>query len=95
MASNSKKQRRIQNEIAGLEIKKRNGMVQAILAFVALAVLISIKVNLVAQGFEWANSIIANGAIFILALVAAGFAGIGTRNWQRARRAIESLRNQL
>lgn len=95
MASNSKKQRRIQNEIAGLEIKKRNGMVQAILAFVALAVLISIKLNLVAQGFEWANSIVANGAIFILALVAAGVAGIGTRNWQRARRAIESLKNQL
>ena len=91
----SKKERRAREEIAQLEIKKRNGMMRAVAAFAGLAVLIAIKVNLAYQGVEWANTMIANGAIFILAVVAAAIAGMGTRTWNRARMQIQALQIKL
>ena len=95
MASNSKKSKRLQNEIAQLTIKKRNGMMRAVGAFVAIFVLIALKTGFTTAGYEWANTQIANMGIFILALVAAGVVGIGTRDWNRARKAIAAREQQM
>lgn len=87
----SKKEQRQQAQIAELEIKKRNGMMRAVAAFVVLFVLIFIKTSLTSAGVEWANSQIANMGIFVIAIVAAGFCGIGTRDWNRARKALDAI----
>lgn len=94
MASNKKKQR-LKNEIAHLEIKKRNGLMRGIAAFVVMIVLIALKTGFTTAGYEWANTMVANMAIFILAIVAAGIAGVGMRDWQRARLAIRAREQQL
>lgn len=95
MASISKKQRRLENEIAQLKIKKRNGLMRAAAAFVAMVVIIALKTSFTTAGYEWANTQIANMGIFILALVAAGVVGIGTRDWNRAKKAIEAREQQM
>lgn len=91
--SNKKKQR--ENQIAELKIKKRNGLMRAIVAFVGLAVCIFIKLSLTNMGFEWANSNVANMIIFVLALVAAGIAGFGSRDWMRSKQKIAQIRAQM
>lgn len=93
--SGSGKKRRLQEEIVQLEIKKRNGMMRAAAAFVGMAVLIAIKVGFSLQGAQWANTEIANLVIFLLAIVAAGIAGIGTRDWSRARNELRAKQAKL
>lgn len=87
--------KKAQAKIAQLEIKKRNGLMRCIAAIVCMVVLIAVKLSFTYAGAEWANSMVANGALFILALVAAGFAGIGSRDWTRARKEIEGLQQQM
>ncbi len=94
MASNKKRQR-IENEIAQLEIKKRNGLMRGVAAFVGMVVIIVVKTSLTTAGYEWANTQWVNLGMFVLALVAAGVAGIGMRDWQRARNAIKAREQQL
>ncbi len=95
MARTSKKKKVIQEQIYELERKKRNGMLRAVIAFAALAFCIWIKLMLEGQGVEWASSMVANLALFVLALVAAGVAGLGTRAWQQARTQIARLEKML
>lgn len=95
MARNSKKKKVIQEQIYQLERQKRNGMLRAVVAFAALAFCIWIKLTLQGQGVEWANSTFANLVLFVLALVAAGVAGMGTRAWQKARAQIARLEKKL
>ena len=95
MGSNSKKRAKLQQQIEELEIKKRNGLMRAIAAFVGLFVLIAIKTYFVSAGFEWANSTFANMGIFMLAIVAAGVAGMGTRAWKRSKDKITDLRSRV
>lgn len=90
-----KKQAGLQQRIAELEIKKRSSMMGAIAAFIIMIVLIVLKLTLQGNGAEWANSTFANMAIFIAAIVLAGAAGIGTRNWNRARKEIDAIRMKL
>ena len=94
MSRGSNKKKQLQNQIAQLEIKKRNGLMRAIAAFVGLAVIIFVKISLVNAGIEWANSNAANIVIFVLALVAAGIAGFGSRDWSRSRQKIQQLQAQ-
>lgn len=94
MAGNKKK-KRLENEIAQLEIKKRNGLMRGIAAFVGMFVLIALKTGFTVTGYEWANTQFANMGIFILALVAAGIAGLGMRDWQRSKQAIQAKEQQL
>lgn len=86
---------RLQQREGELELAKRNGMMRCIAAIICFTVLIIVKLSLVYSGVEWANSMAANAAIFILALVAAGFAGIGTRDWRRAKDELEGIRQKL
>ena len=62
-----------------------------IAAVVIMVVLIFIKTTATIQGAAWANTQMANMAIFVAAIVAAGFAGYGSRRWNRARKEIISL----
>lgn len=85
--------RNTQQRIAELEHKKRSGLIRCVASIVLFAIIIALKLSL-QPVFVWLNSTAANAAIFILALVAAGFAGIGSRDWTRARRELESLSNR-
>ncbi len=90
MSSRKSKGRREQR-LQELEVKKRNGFIQVIAAVVIMVVLILIKTTATIQGAAWANTQMANMAIFVAAIVAAGFAGYGSRRWNRARKEIISL----
>ncbi len=90
--SSKKSKGRQAKRIQELEVKKRSGMLQAVAAFVIMVVLIFIKTTFSAMGAEWADAFATNAVIFILALVAAGFAGYGTRRWNRARKELDQLK---
>lgn len=94
MARKSNKKRLLQEQIAELEIRKRNGLMRAVAAFVGLAVIIAVKLSLEGQGVEWASSTFANLGLFVLAVVAAGVAGMGTRAWRKSRDQIQTLKNK-
>ena len=91
----SKKQNKAQLKIAQLEIKKRNGLLVCVAAFVGVAVVIALKLFFQYQmGLEWANSQFASLGLFIIAVVGAGFAGWGTRSWRKARDEIRMLQDK-
>ncbi len=90
MSSKKNKGRQAQR-IQELEVKKRSGLIQAVAAIVIMVVLIIFKTTFSAAGYEWANSQLANMIIFVCALVAAGFAGYGSRRWSRARKELSGL----
>ena len=94
MGRGGNKKRNAQVRIAHLQIKKRNGILVAVAAFVGLAVVIALKLTLQGQGFEWLNSTFGNMGIFILAIVCAGIAGWGTRTWNRARKEIAIIESR-
>lgn len=90
MSSKKSKANRAQR-IQELEVKKRTGLIQVVAAIVIMVVLIIIKTTFTTAGAEWANSQVANMAIFLCAIVAAGFAGYGSRRWSRARKELDAL----
>lgn len=95
MSRGGKKRKNAQIKIAQLEIKKRNGLMVAAAAFVGLAALIALKLTLEGQGVEWANSTFANMGLFVMAVVAAGVAGWGTRSWRKSRDEIRRLQGNF
>ncbi len=90
MSSKKSKGRRAQR-IQELEVKKRAGFIQVVAAVVIMVVLILIKTTFATMGVEWANTQFANSTIFACAIIAAGFAGYGSRKWSRARKELDSL----
>lgn len=93
MGRGGNKKKNAQIRVANLQIKKRNGILVAVAAFVGLAVVIALKLML--QGnMEWLNSTFANMGMFILAIVCAGIAGWGTRTWNRARKEIAIIESR-
>lgn len=95
MSRVSNKQKKIRQEIAHLESQKKIGLLRAIASFLGLFILIALKTTFQMQGQEWANSMYVNLGLFILALVAAGVAGLGTRKWSLARKEISRLEKML
>ncbi len=91
MMSSKKNKARREERIQELEVKKRSGLLQVVAAIVIMVVLIIVKTTFSTMGAEWANSQIANMSIFICAIVAAGFAGAGSRRWSRARKELDAL----
>ncbi len=90
----NKKRAQLTAEIDSLYEKKRTGLLQAVISFAAMAFVIWIKLMFQMQ-IEWLNSTPANLGLFVLTIVAAGVCGIGTRNWNRARKRIEYLESLL
>lgn len=95
MARGGNKKAKLQQQIAQLDLKRRNGMMRCIAAIVGFAVLIVLKLSLSSSGAAWADTEVANGVFFVMALVAAGIAGIGSRDWKRARDEIAALSQRL
>ena len=60
MSRGSNKKKNAQMKIAQLEIKKRNGLIVAVAVFVALAVVIALKLSFEAQGAPWATTPVAS-----------------------------------
>ena len=88
-------QKEIRNRIAELKIIKRSGLIRAVAAFVGMVVLIAVYLTFQYQGAEWANSTFGSMALFLLAIVAAGVAGLGTRRWKLARNEMLELQKKL
>lgn len=88
-------QKDIKRQINELNIVKRSAMMRAVAAIVGMAALIAVFLTLQAQGFEFANSQFGNLFLFILAVVASGIAGMGTRKWKRAKDKITYLEKNL
>lgn len=91
----SKGQRRIEQQIDELEIKKRSGLVRMVFAIVFFAALIVVKTGLVNAGVAWANDMYVNMVFFALAVVFAAVAGLGSRAWSVSSRKIKALRAQM
>lgn len=91
----SKGQRRIEQQIDELEIKKRSGLVRMVFAIVFFAALIVVKTGLASAGVAWANDSFVNAGFFILAVVFAAVAGLGSRAWSVSNRKIKDLRAQM
>lgn len=95
MARNSNKKAKLQQQIAESDLRRRNGMMRCIAAIVGFAVLIILKLSLSGSGVEWVDTMAANATFFVMALVAAGIAGIGSRDWKRAKDEGDALRQKL
>lgn len=95
MARGTKKQAKAQAKIMQLEIKKRNGLLVAVTAFVCMIVIIALKLFFQYQmNAEWADTAFASMGLFITAIVAAGVAGWGTRSWRKARDEIRLIQSK-
>ena len=90
-----KKGKSAAQQIEELRVKRRSGLIKVIAAVAGLTVLIIVKQNLVAAGVEWASGEVGSYAIFAAALVAAGFAGYGSRDWYKAGQKIEQLQSGM
>ena len=88
-------QKDIRNRISELKIIKRSGLMRAVAAIVGMAVIIAVYLTFQAQGAEWANSTFGSMGLFILAIVAAGIAGLGTRRWKLAKNEMDELQKKL
>ena len=88
-------QKEIRNRIAELKIIKRSGLLRAVAAFIGMAAIIAVYLTFQIQGAEWANSAFGSMAIFILAVVAAAIAGMGTRRWKLAKNEMDALQKKL
>lgn len=91
----SKGQRRIEQQIDELQIKKRSGLVRMVFAIVLFAALIVVKTGLVNAGVAWANDSFVNAGFFMLAVVFAAVAGMASRTWSVSSRKIKDLRAQM
>ena len=86
--------KKIQSEIAELEIEKRHGLIRLVAGIVLFIIAAALKQWFMVQGAEWANSTFANLFIFMFAVAMALVAGLGSRDYMRAHDKINRLRNK-
>lgn len=92
MSKGIKKKSQAQARILELQMKQRNGILIAVAAFVCVAAVIGLKLFFQYQlNAAWAGTEFASLGLFIIALIGAGFAGWGTRNWRKARDQIKII----
>ncbi len=91
----SNKKQRLLDEIAELEVKKRNGLVRVLAAIIIFVVMTAVKQSLVAQGVALASDFFVNALFYITVLVLAGVAGFGSRDYARASNALRDARARL
>ena len=95
MAQVSNKKRRQLEQIEQLELKKRSGLVRVLAAIVAFVVVTAVKESCVAAGIALASDMFVNIAFYLLALVLAGVAGFGSRDYMRASNAIRDIQAKM
>lgn len=91
----SGKKQRLLEEIAELEVKKRNGLMRLVGAIIVFVVITAVKEILVAQGVAIASDMMVNALFYITALVLAGVAGFGSRDYVRANGQLRAAREKL
>jgi high-affinity Fe2+/Pb2+ permease len=95
MGKTNTKRIKLENKIYNYEKKAKKSLIIAVAAFVICAIFIALKLYFTGLGMEWASNDFANMTTFIVAVVAAAFAGIGARDWMRARNEIKALRAKI
>ena len=80
---------------AELEVKKRNGLMRLVGAIIVFVVITAVKETLVAQGVAIASDMMVNALFYITALVLAGVAGFGSRDYVRANGQLRAAREKL
>lgn len=95
MSKGVKKKQRMAAELEELSLKKRSGLIRVIIAVAVFVVVTAVKETAVAQGVELASDMFVNAAFYIMALVLAGVAGYGARDYVRANNQMRAIQAKL
>ena len=92
MAKNmSKKERKLREQIEELKQKKTRGFTQAGIGIIVFVLFLIIRQVLVANGIIDPETLVVNIVTYALAVVAAGFVGIGALHYSKASTKIKEL----
>ena len=86
----SKKQRR-NEEIERLQLQKREGVIKIVIAVVLFVIVATVRQSLLMSQVEWVTSTFVSMGIFIFAMGMALLAGIGGRDYSRARMKLRQM----
>lgn len=95
MGHGGNKKQRLRKELEEAQLRKRSGLIRLILAIVIFIVVTAIKQAAVVAGVAIASHMVTNAAFYIMALVLAGVAGYGARDYVRANNDIRALNAKL
>lgn len=95
MSKGAKKKQRMMANLEEMELKKRSGLIRVVAAVVIFVVVTAIKEAGVQAGVELASDMFVNAAFYIMALVLAGVAGYGARDYVRANNEIRAIQTKL
>lgn len=95
MSKGVKKKQRMEAELEELSLKKRSGLIRVIIAVAVFVVVTAVKEAAVAQGVALASDMFVNAAFYIMALVLAGVAGYGARDYVRANNQMRDIQAKL
>ena len=88
----NKSQKAIEQQIAELELKKRNGIIKIVGAIAAFILIAVVHTWIIMSSNAEADNVFIRGLVYVSAMVCAGFAGYGTRDVYRASNAIRDIR---
>ena len=91
----SKKERKLREEIAELEQKKTHGFMQTAGGIIIFVLFLIIRQVLVANGMLDPETVAASVVTYAIAVVAAGFVGIGAYRYSRAKTKIGDLQSRI
>ena len=91
----SKKERKLREEIAELEQTKTRGFMQTAGGIIIFVLFLIIRQVLVANGMFDPETVSASVATYAIAVVAAGFVGIGAYRYSRAKTKISELQSRI
>ncbi len=94
MGRGAKELRRREAEAGRARAKARSGMARLVAAVAGFAAIALVRQALLFQGVEAASSPVASIMVFATALVLAGVAGYGARDYARARQTLRDLRGK-
>ncbi|NGM16429.1 hypothetical protein GMI70_00115 [Eggerthellaceae bacterium zg-893] len=95
MGHSSTKKKRLLEQKAELKSKRRSGLIRVIAPIAGFVVAAAIKTAGEASGATWATSSFVNAAFFVGAIVLAGVAGYGSRDYRRATLEIREIEDKL
>ena len=89
------KKQRLEAELVEQEAKRRGGLIKLIVSIGGFVVLLIVRQYFASAGAEWVSNPIVSFSFFVLAVVAAAVAGLGGRDFARARARINQIYRQL
>lgn len=94
MGRGSSKRKRIEADVERAQARGRRGLIRAVAAVVAFALIALARQVLLFQGEPAASTPVASVMVFATAIVLAGVAGYGARDFVRARDEVRRLRGR-